>query len=80
MNPDGSRRTKLTNNPTVTLDRFEFANNPVWSPDGTRILFTQWINEGFPLWFVSIAPDGSDPTVVVNGEDFQNKADWGTHP
>jgi Tol biopolymer transport system component len=80
MNADGSRRTQLTNNPTVQLDRFEFANNPVWSPDGTRILFTQWLNEGFPQWFVSIAPDGSDPTVVVNGEVVQNKVDWGTHP
>jgi Tol biopolymer transport system component len=80
MNPDGSNRTRLTNNPTVDLDRFEFANNPVWSPDGTWILFTQWMNDGFPTWFVSIAPNGSDPTVIVNGDFSQNKADWGTHP
>lgn len=64
----------------VTLDRFAFANNPVWSPNGTRILFTQWMNDGFPTWFVSIAPDCSNPTVIVNGEVNQNKADWGTHP
>ena len=80
MNGDGSRKTKLTNNPTVQLGRFVFANNPVWSPNGTRILFTQWLNDGFPTWFVSIDPDGSDPTVIVNGEFNQNKADWGTHP
>jgi Tol biopolymer transport system component len=80
MNADGSNRTKLTNYPTVKLDRFEFANNPVWSPNGNRILFTEWQDNGFPTWFVSIAPDGSNRAVIVNGEFFQNKVDWGTHP
>jgi Tol biopolymer transport system component len=35
MNADGSDMVKLTENPLVTKNRFKFANNPVWSPDGT---------------------------------------------
>lgn len=78
MKANGSGRTRLTNNPPVTEDLFEFANNPVWSPDGTKILYSQWLDGGFPVHLVTINPDGSDQTVVVAGDSFQNKADWGT--
>jgi Tol biopolymer transport system component len=80
MRANGKRMVRLTNNPPVTEDRFEFANNPVWSPDGSKILFTQWLDGGFPLALITIDPDGSDPTVIVGGDFFQNKADWGPRP
>jgi Tol biopolymer transport system component len=87
MNADGSLKTRLTNNPPVSNVgqdfanfRFPLANNPVWSPDGTKILFSQWQDGGFPVWLISVSSDGSNPTVVVNGDFYQNKVDWGTHP
>ncbi len=87
MSADGSAKQRLTNNPPVSHFghdfqdvRFELANNPVWAPDGTKIMYTQWQNGGFPVWLVSINPDGSGQTVIVDGDFFQNKADWGTHP
>jgi Tol biopolymer transport system component len=87
MNADGSGRKRLTSNPTVSNAghdfenvRFEFGNNPVWAPDSSKILYTEWQGSGFPVWLVTINPDGSGRTVVVNGDEFQNKADWGTHP
>jgi Tol biopolymer transport system component len=86
MNADGTGKTKLTDNPPVgnvgqdfANFRFELANNPVWSPDGTRILYTQWLRV-FVTELVAINSDGSGQTVVVDGDFFQNKADWGTHP
>jgi Tol biopolymer transport system component len=87
MNADGSAKTRLTNNHPVSdvgqgfaNFRYELGNNPVWAPDGTKILYSQWQDGGRPVWLVSIGRDGSDPTVVVDGDFFQNKADWGTHP
>jgi TolB protein len=87
MNADGSNKRRLTNNPPVSNAgqsfgnfRFPLGNNPVWSPSGTKILYSQWDASGFPVSLVSINPDGSGRTTVVGGEFFQNKADWGTHP
>jgi Tol biopolymer transport system component len=56
--------------------RFDFRNNPTWSPDGTKIMYTHWAN-GTQL--VTVNPDGSGESTVVGGDSFQNWADWGTH-
>ena len=86
MNADGSGKTRLTNTLPVSdvgqgfaNFRFGIANNPVWSPDGRQILYSQWQPAGFPVWLTSINADGSGQTVVVDGNYFQNWADWGTH-
>ena len=39
MNDDGSRRRRLTQNPTM------FDNYPRWSPDGTKIAFTRYMDK-----------------------------------
>ena len=39
MNDDGSRRRSLTQNPTM------FDNYPRWSPDGTKIAFTRYMDK-----------------------------------
>jgi Tol biopolymer transport system component len=86
MNADGSKRTRIVKSPPasdagqgLSNFRFDFANNPVWSPAGDKIMFTQWLNDGFPVQLVTVNPDGSGKTVVVDGDLYQNKADWGTH-
>jgi Tol biopolymer transport system component len=79
MGADGDDKTRLTHNPKVTATRFEFANNPSWSPDGRRIAFTQWKGDGSITWIESIRRDGSDVKIMVKSDDFQNKVDWGTH-
>ena len=85
MRPDGSGKTTLTDSPTTSnaghdLENFavDFANNPVWSPDATTSAFANWLPDGTVI--ASIDSDGSTPTTLVDGDFFQNKPDWGTHP
>ena len=51
MEADGSNQTRLTSGESVA---------PVWSPDGCKIVFRQWLGE-----IDVINADGSDQTVVV---------------
>jgi Tol biopolymer transport system component len=80
MRADGSGRTQLTKHPKLHRGgRFELANNPVWSPSGTQIMYTHFLPKRSEL--VVMNPDGSGKQVVVDGKHhFQNKVDWGTHP
>jgi TolB protein len=79
MGADGSGRTRLTDYPRLRRGgRFELANNPVWSPSGTQIMYTHFLPKRDEL--VAMNPDGSGEHVVVGGRHFQNKVDWGTHP
>ena len=88
MRADGAGRTRLTDNPRVREGkRFRLAQNPVWSPSGSRIMFTRFQARRFdpetaapggPL--IAMNPDGSAQRVVVDGKHIQNKVDWGTHP
>jgi TolB protein len=83
MRADGSGRKRLTDYPP--LDRRccpptppGFAQNPVWSPSGTRIMFTHFLPKGNKL--VAMKPNGSRQHVVVGKPQFVDKVDWGTHP
>ena len=78
MDADGRHQKRLTHNPKVTETKFVLANNPTWSPDGKRIVFTQWQKNG-AVEIVSIKADGSGDKRIVGGDFFQNKADWGSH-
>jgi Tol biopolymer transport system component len=84
MNADGSGMQRVVDSPPAgdvghnfANFRFDYRNNPTWSPDGTKIMYTHWEN-GTQL--VTINPDGSGESTVVGGDAFQNWADWGTHP
>ena len=78
MRSDGSGRKRLTNTPRLRKGApFVLANNPVWSPSGTRIMFTQFMPTKSIL--VAARPNGSGKHVVV-GRGFNDKVDWGTHP
>jgi Tol biopolymer transport system component len=78
MHADGSRERALTDTPPVSDDAFTLANNPVWSPNGKRIMFTQFLPDSFRL--VVMKADGSKRRAVIKSPDFINKADWGIYP
>ncbi len=90
MRADGSGRKRLTDFPRLRQKCCPpgfpgLANNPVWSPSGTRIMFTHFLpppKGGTKL--VVMKPNGSRQRVVVGGRfgrrHFPNKVDWGTHP
>jgi Tol biopolymer transport system component len=79
MRADGSKRKKLTDHSRLRKgDPFKLANNPVWSPSGTRIMFTRFLPEADKL--VAMRPNGSHKHVVLDRPRFTNKVDWGTHP
>jgi Tol biopolymer transport system component len=81
MRADGSGRKKLTDHPRVRKgdgEPFKVANNPVWSPSGTRIMFTRFLPERTKL--VAMRPNGSHKHVALDRPRFTNKVDWGTHP
>jgi Tol biopolymer transport system component len=79
MHPDGSEKTALTDNPRFQEgDPFELAQNPVFSPNGRRLLYTQFHDRGTDL--VVMHANGSNKRVILGGRRFPNKADWGTHP
>jgi TolB protein len=79
MRADGSKRKKLTDHRRLRKgDPFKLANNPVWSPSGTQIMFTRFLPEGTKL--VAMRPNGSRKHVILDRPRFTNKVDWGTHP
>jgi integrase len=81
MRADGSGRKKLTDHPRVRKgdgEPFKVANNPVWSPSGTRIMFTRFLPERTKL--VAMRPNGSHKHVVLDQPRFTNKVDWALTP
>jgi TolB protein len=86
MRADGSGRKRLTNFPRVPQKCCPpgfpgLANNPVWSPSGTRIMFTHFLPPPKGNKLVVMKPNGSGQHVVVGRKpEFVNKVDWGTHP
>jgi len=83
MRADGSGRTRLTDRaPVQQGEGRRGANNPVWSPSGTQIMYTRFFPKRTEL--VAMKPDGSGKHVVVGGRfgkrHLPNRVDWGTHP
>ncbi|MHB0868303.1 MAG: TolB family protein [Chloroflexota bacterium] len=58
MQPDGSGKRQVTNDPTYRDER------PIWSRDGIFILFGRMIDDQMQLWLM--CPDGSDLKQVVD--------------
>lgn len=88
MNADGTnQRRVVATQPIHSTSRANgtvngaLANNPVWSPDGTKIMYSQW-NASNEVSLDVVNADGSGQAVAVPvpPSGFQNKVDWGTHP
>ena len=97
MRADGSKRKKLTDHRRIRKDdprrAFKLASDPVWSPSGTRIMFTrQPRGSDIPQTkLIAMKPNGSGKHVVVADSLREpvplldkllllNRVDWGTHP
>jgi Tol biopolymer transport system component len=79
MGADGSDRKRLTDNRRLTRNSpFKLANNPVFSPDGTKIAFTKFLPERSQLMVMNV--NGRNKRVLLRKGGFPNKVDWGTHP
>src|SRR5262249_9025506 len=53
--------------------------DPVWSPDGTRIVFARGRGNSFAIYTVNADGTGlARVTTATNG--FVSAPDWGTHP
>jgi Tol biopolymer transport system component len=76
MNADGTSLTKITH------DENEGSFRPSWSPQGDRIVFTRiaFGPHGGPFDLYTMNPDGTDITALTQTPDFENQADWGSHP
>jgi Tol biopolymer transport system component len=71
MNADGSGKTDLTNTVSVIED------NPVWSPDGTKIAYTAEPAEpGANMDLFVMNADGSGQTNLTNTPSFEGAPDW----
>jgi Tol biopolymer transport system component len=94
VNPDGSGRRNLTRNPISSAvgscqsERdctglvAQFSTDPVWAPDGSRILFvhTQLVDGVFSCDLQTIRPDGSARRVVAATPECEDEPDWESLP
>ena len=70
MNPDGSDQTRLTNNRT-------WESNPVWSPDGTKILFGRYEYSQHQYELYVMDADGSNQTrLTYTASESERHAEW----
>jgi TolB protein len=76
---DGGKKKALTDEPQRTESGpFVLAQNPSFSPNGRRIVYTQFDDTRTEL--VVMKTDGSGKHAILGGKRFPNKADWGVHP
>ena len=94
VNADGSGRRNLTNNPISSAVGScksgrdcsglvaQFSTDPVWAPDGSRILFvhTQIVQGVFSCNLQTIAPNGSARHVVADTPECEDEPDWESIP
>ena len=79
MRLEGGKKKALTDNPRLQEgDPFEVANNPCFSPNGRRIIYTQFGDRRTDLVVMKL--NGSHKHAILGGRRGPNKADWGTHP
>jgi TolB protein len=74
----GKKRARTDSTPQEADGPITAAQNPVFSPNGRKILYTQFREGGTDLVVMKV--NGSKKHTILGGRRFPNKADWGTHP
>jgi TolB protein len=77
IHPDGSGLRPIT---LDTGGSFSLAFTPGWSPDGTSIVFTLFLRKTGQVDIYTARSDGTHLAQVTNTPDFEDLADWGSHP
>jgi len=78
MNANGSGDRRLTDSPPWTGGPFVGSGNPVYSPDGKKILFTHWFVDQESQIMVMDADGSNVQAVTDEPAAMHNEADWGT--
>jgi Tol biopolymer transport system component len=77
VHPDGTGMRRI---PLDTGGGFSFAFAPGWSPDGTSIVFSLFLDTTEQVDIYTAGSDGTDLVNVTDTPDFEDLADWGSHP
>lgn len=78
VHPNGSGLKKVM---IDTGGRQYFAQEPVWSPDGTRIALSMFIpGDGGHLDIYTMRADGTHLIQITHSPSGDEFPDWGTHP
>jgi TolB protein len=88
VNRDGTDLHALTKDAGITgigrweSLRLEASFDPVWSPDGTQIMFSHGLktSDGIQGGLQVISPDGTGQRWVSDIRDNEHQVDWGTAP
>jgi len=77
IDADGQHLTNLTDN-----HRDGGSADPVWSPDGTKILFLQArpLNGGFGIGLATMNPDSTDRSFLSSDPQEEHQPDWESIP
>jgi len=76
VDPDGKHPKNLTNNPPLAGQcPLVISFRAKWSPDGSKMVFTQFTCDGGGLWIMNA--DGSDRHPFTN--NFEDISDWGAN-
>jgi hypothetical protein len=57
-----------------------FAQMPTWSPDGSWLLFSLYLDESDGLDLYAATPDGENVTLIAGGPDAEVTASWVAAP
>lgn len=77
VHPDGTGVRAI---PLDTGGGFSYAFAPGWSPDGTHMVFSLFLDKTGQEDIYTALSDGTDLVNVTDTPDFEHSADWGQHP
>ena len=75
--PDGTGAATLE---LDTGEGFAYAYQPGWSPDGTRIVFSLYLDATRRVDLYTVSADGADLVRLTDSRSPEEFSDWGPHP
>jgi Tol biopolymer transport system component len=74
MDSDGSNQTRLTDSSSISDTGDRYNMNPIWSPDGSKIIFESNRDHGYDIYVMDA--DGSNQTRLVGWYGSDYTGDW----